>query len=243
MLVFDTYTVLTLACYLWKKWILEMNYWQGKLVENASLSSQTRRLVIDFGSNKPPFKAGDYFFFIFKDISTEAHPFSISNSQPDQSDQVVLTVRELGDYTRKLSALKLGSPVKAEGPFGRFDAIVKSSDEPLVLIGMGTGVAPLLNIAAKYYQTRSISLIWTVTNEQEMYFDSYFKDLEQKGCKYHVQVGRLKPDQLTAIVSKSEVKSARFLVVGGARSVINVEKMLRKIGVQRKNIFDERLTM
>lgn len=69
-----------------------------------------------------------------------AHPFSLSAAPT--SEALRLTAREVGDGTRMLAALRPGTRVLVEGPYGVLTAASRSTDR-LLLIGAGLGIAPL----------------------------------------------------------------------------------------------------
>jgi predicted ferric reductase len=69
-----------------------------------------------------------------------SHPFSLSEAPDGQSLRI--TVKALGDYSRDLRAVRPGTRVVAEGPFGVFTDEHRRRDRAL-LIGGGIGVAPV----------------------------------------------------------------------------------------------------
>ncbi|WP_412989437.1 iron reductase [Pediococcus siamensis] len=244
MLLFDLYSIAVFSCYAWKKIVSPTTELTGFVKENKLLNDRTHQLVIDFGTKRKFFEAGDFFFFTFKGISNEKHPFSVSNLKATPKGLIVLTIREVGDYTKRISQAQIGTTVKAEGPFGRFASILtENKNQALVLIGMGAGIAPLLNIASEMEDKVPIKIIWTVAQEADKYYDSQLKNLEGKKLNYHVQVGRLQPMQLKNLVTNQEATEAKFFIVGSAAAVLNVRKMLHRFGVKEENLIDERLTM
>ena len=90
--------------------------------------------------------AGGQFFqwrFLTRGAWWEAHPFSLSHV-PHQG-RMRITVKDLGDHSRDLAAMPVGTPVFIEGPYGRFTADAALNTKVL-LIGAGVGVTPLLGI-------------------------------------------------------------------------------------------------
>jgi ferredoxin-NADP reductase len=90
--------------------------------------------------------AGGQFFqwrFLARGAWWEAHPFSLSHVPHRQ--RMRITVKNLGDHTRDLAAMRPGTPVFIEGPYGRFTADAATSPKVL-LIGAGVGVTPVLGI-------------------------------------------------------------------------------------------------
>ena len=70
-------------------------------------------------------------------------PLSIMNTQ---DDTVSVTVKEVGDATRHLHKMKKGETIGVRGPFG--NSFTEISDKVL-LVGGGTGTAPLLFLAKR----------------------------------------------------------------------------------------------
>lgn len=245
MLVFDAYTISILGGYLWHKWVNPVKRLTGRVIQNEVFGTNgAHKMTIDFGHHGRLFKPGDFFFFIFKSISKESHPFSVANDPKAKPGIVTIVVGANGDYTKKINTVAIGSAVQAEGPFGRFAPIIEQEPaRDLVMIGMGTGIAPLLSIVLSYHDKRRIHVIWTVKNKSEAEVESQLKMLKNARFDYHIQVGRLRVEQLPQLMDLQEVTNSRFLIVGGATAVLNVEHMLHRLGVPRQHLTDERLTM
>ncbi|MGO4534946.1 ferredoxin reductase family protein [Leifsonia sp. 2MCAF36] len=91
-------------------------------------------------------RAGNFLLFRFLawgHLGT-AHPYSVSAVPAD--GYLRITVGEIGDHSRRLPALKPGSLVFAEGPFGRFTAD-RASRPHVVLIAGGAGIGPIRALA------------------------------------------------------------------------------------------------
>ena len=90
-------------------------------------------------------EAGQFFVWHFLDGRgwPWGHPFSVS-SLPDDS-HLCITVRVVGDGTRRIAGLRPGVRVIAEGPYGHMTAGVRRGED-LLMIGAGAGVAPLVSL-------------------------------------------------------------------------------------------------
>ena len=86
-------------------------------------------------------QAGQFAFVSF-DEKEGAHPFTITSAWTDDG-RLSFVIKELGDYTKTLLAgLKIGDPVKVEGPYGQFTF---SSNKPRqIWIGGGIGITPFI---------------------------------------------------------------------------------------------------
>ena len=82
--------------------------------------------------------------FLAPGFRWESHPFSIS--QPPDGRQIRLTIKQLGDFTRRIPALPPGTPVIVDGPHGIFTAQRAQSPKVLLIAG-GIGITPIRSVA------------------------------------------------------------------------------------------------
>ncbi|MFF2053408.1 ferric reductase-like transmembrane domain-containing protein [Leifsonia sp. NPDC058194] len=73
-----------------------------------------------------------------------AHPYSVS--AVPANGHLRITVGTLGDHSRKLPALRTGTLVFAEGPFGHFTAD-RASRSRILLVAGGAGIGPIRALA------------------------------------------------------------------------------------------------
>ncbi len=78
--------------------------------------------------------------FLSRDRWWQAHPFSLSAAP--QANGLRITVKALGDHTADLGALRPGTRVLAEGPYGAITPKL-FGNRRLLLIGGGVGITPL----------------------------------------------------------------------------------------------------
>ncbi|CAN5233458.1 ferric reductase-like transmembrane domain-containing protein [soil metagenome] len=87
-------------------------------------------------------------FFVWRFLSgegrTRGNPYSLS-AAPSR-DGLRITVKEVGDQSRRLRELAPGTPVLFEGPYGRLGDRVRTRDR-IALIGAGVGITPLRALA------------------------------------------------------------------------------------------------
>jgi predicted ferric reductase len=87
--------------------------------------------------------SGGQFFkwrFLTRELWWHAHPYSLS-ALP-QPPYLRVTIKGLGDQSRAVSALKVGTRVGIEGPYGAFTHHARVRDS-VVLVGAGVGITPL----------------------------------------------------------------------------------------------------
>lgn len=92
------------------------------------------------------YSPGQFLFVSFKDagIDRETHPFSISSAPSEK--ELRITTKALGDYTKSLKDVKIGSTARIEGPFGRF-SYLHGLNKSQIWIAGGIGITPFLNMA------------------------------------------------------------------------------------------------
>lgn len=139
----------SLSGFLWMLDVIARSFITGKTLKATatSLPGDIIRLTFD----KPiKYEPGQYAFIRIPAVNiVEYHPFSFSSSP--QQDQMVMHVRELGDWTRRLGDLArahtgdapLSLEVMMDGPYGNFQVNVLDPDyQVFVLISGGIGITP-----------------------------------------------------------------------------------------------------
>jgi predicted ferric reductase len=96
--------------------------------------------------------------FLAPGFRWEAHPFSVSNT-PDGGD-LRLTVKAVGDFTRRVPALQPGTPVVVDGPHGAMTA-ARCGTANVLLVAGGIGITPLRSLAGELLaQGRRVALLY-----------------------------------------------------------------------------------
>jgi predicted ferric reductase len=96
-------------------------------------------------------KAGNFLLFRFlsRGHLGTAHPYSVS--AVPSNGYLRITVGALGDHSSRLPALRPGSLVFAEGPFGHFTAD-RASRPRILLVAGGAGIGPIRALAEELVQ-------------------------------------------------------------------------------------------
>ena len=251
VILFDLYTVVALGTYLWFKFVAPASEKRsGQVINNQAVSDHVRQVTIGLGRDSSKPLAGDFYFLSFpkaKGISKESHPFSVTNVERKKSMiEVTFTIQTSGDFTGSLVKIVAGESVNLEGPFGRFNKIVSGDvdNSPLILIGMGTGLAPLLDLSKEYSDSRRVHLFWSLRETEKNIFDKQLIPLlKQSNLSLEKHVHRFKASDYQELLSQREINEGRFIIVGPAMGVIEIEKTLHNLGVSRNRLTDERLTM
>ena len=249
MVTFDVYTYVVVGYYLLSKF-LGMFKSNGTVIQNQELGPHTQQLIIKLDKNSPSYHAGDFYFLSFrgsKNISREKHPFSVTSAAKDNPYEVMFTIQKLGDFTRKISQVTKGTRCYLEGPYGRFNRIIEKLQEnqPIILYGLGSGLAPLLSIAEQYGGIRPIRILWSTSKKNGLYFEKTLNRIKEQSPNISVLVKerRFTLEDLQRRLTSEEIKEAVYFVVGPSHVVIKIEKLLKDVGIASSQIIDERLTM
>jgi predicted ferric reductase len=152
--------------------------------------------------------SGGQFFkwrFLTKELWWHAHPYSLS-ALP-QPPYLRVTIKGLGDQSRAIAALKPGTRVAIEGPYGAFTHHARTSDR-VVLVGAGVGITPLRALLEDLPTSVDVTLIVRASAPRDIvhrdelkslvdYHHGYFHEIV--GTRDEVQLdarmlGRLVPD-------------------------------------------------
>ena len=143
--------------------------------------------------------AGGQFFqwrFLTRGGWWEAHPFSLSHVP--HRDRMRITVKDLGDHSRDLAAMPMGTPVFIEGPYGRFTADAASSPRVL-LIGAGVGVTPLRSILQDLDEHADVAVLLRARTERDLVLrDEIAGEVERRGGRFWEAVGPREKVRITA---------------------------------------------
>lgn len=242
-LTFNIYTAIFLLLYLYKKLISDANPKQvGTVIKNVALTDNIQKITLKLNSKASKYHAGDFYFLSFKstNISSEKHPFSVA-SKPN-TKIVEFIIQNNGDFTSQISTIPINTKVQMEGPFGLFAKEIVNIQSPIILYGLGSGIAPLISLAQEYADTKNIHIIWS-TNSKSNYLEKELDQLKEKQVKLTVQQHRYHIEQLRENLSTTEINQGEFFVVGSNQIVPKIRKNLKQIGVKTRQLHDEHLTM
>ena len=114
--------------------------------------------------------------------------FSLANP-PHDAAFLELHVRRVpgGAFSEKVfSEMKPGALLRIEGPLGQF--VYRPGERPVLLIGGGTGYAPLKAVIREILESgshREAMLFWGVRAAVDLYDDAWLRDLAQRHARFH----------------------------------------------------------
>ncbi len=144
-----------------------------------------------------------------------AHPYSIS-AAPD-GPSLRITVKDLGDGSHALAAVKPGTRVWFEGPYGRLHPGVRTRRK-VVLMASGIGISPMRALLeALPQQPGEVTLLYRARSEADLALKDEIETIAARtGAKIYYLLGRRIPGRDTwlpeAAAGLSDAQALRQLV-------------------------------
>jgi predicted ferric reductase len=191
----------------------------------------------------------------FKDAE---HPFSFS-SAPASDGSVRFTIKELGDFTRKIKELKPGDKVYVDGPYGAFSIDRHPDAKEFVFIAGGVGITPMvsmLHTLAQRNDRRPLLLIYggrdleslTLIEEIEQLKDrlnlKVVYVLENPPADWEGEKGYITREVLERWLSPQRQRDRTEIFICGPIPMMNaVEDTLAKMGFFSGDVHSERFDL
>jgi predicted ferric reductase len=130
-----------------------------------------------------PVRAGQFFLWRFLDGPgwSRAHPYSLSAAP--RRNQLRITVKALGDGSARLAALRPGTKVSIEGPYGQRGAARRRAPG-VTLLACGIGITPLRALLDELPPRQTV-LLYRARSEADLIFRA---ELEQFAARRGMRV-------------------------------------------------------
>lgn len=124
--------------------------------------------------------------FLDRDRWWQAHPFSLS--LPSGYGWLRLTVKRIGDFSGAVAALRPGTPVLVEGPFGSFTERSCAGSKALLIAG-GVGITPIRSLAERLAALgKDVCVLYRCSRERDLLFRD---ELVRLAAAPNVRIGYL----------------------------------------------------
>lgn len=191
------------------------------------------------------FDPGQFAFISFsqKGISREYHPFSIASAPKEEN--IKFLVKSLGDYTRNLKKLTVGTTARIEGPYGKFSKRKKMNSDQVWIAG-GIGIAPFMGMAKSIdlrNNNGSVDLYYCVNNEKEMASIDELTELSQTNPAFRMfafcsdKYGKIGIKFINEM--SANLKDREIYLCGPPAMMQSLRQQFRDIGVLNKHIHSE----
>lgn len=176
----------------------------------------------------------------------ELHPFSIS-STPVARD-LRFSVRQVGDFTRRLSSLQRNDEVEVFGAFGGFTPQHFAPYRRMVWIGAGIGITPFLGMLSFEMSNNDFRRIWLYYVTRTASDGVYDEDIRQSFLHADSYIdythwttadrGRLTAARIAEDV---ELEGYAVMLCGSSAFVDDMAHQFRRLGVPSERIILEEL--
>jgi len=160
----------------------------ARVIEKTLLAENVVRLRLKLPqAQRLQFLAGQYIDVLL--AAGKRRAFSIA-SCPSLEDEIELHIRHVdgGDFTGFVfDELKERDILRLEGPLGNFFVRNDQPERPMIMLGGGTGFAPLKSMIENLFEQgdrREIHLYWGTRTREEMYMD----DLPVRWASEHERI-------------------------------------------------------
>ncbi len=134
----------------------------------------------------PRYIPGQFITVYFPELNTpEGKAYSISSAPSEH--MISISVKTMGEFSRRLHTLEAGDTITASLPYGYFYS--ESVNTPLVLIAGGIGIAPFRSQIIDSVQNspqRKISLFYSVRELSDIIFKKEFDELSAVNKNFNV---------------------------------------------------------
>ncbi|MGN6608766.1 MAG: ferredoxin reductase family protein [Jatrophihabitans sp.] len=191
-------------------------------------------------------QAGQFFRwrFLTRELWYASNPYSLSAAP--RAGQLRITVEDLGEHSRALRHLKVGTRVSAEGPYGAMTAARRRQNKVLLIAG-GIGITPLRALFESLpARARELTLLYRVSDERDIIFRRELEEIARvRGARLILLAGRrrdlghdpLSTESLTTNIP--DLRDHDVYVCGSEGMAASVIKNLRAAKVPQRQIHHE----
>ncbi|MEO8689874.1 MAG: ferredoxin reductase family protein [Solirubrobacteraceae bacterium] len=196
-------------------------------------------------------RAGQFFSwrFLTREHWWQSHPYSLS-AAPD-GRRLRITVKEVGDFSAGLKAIRPGTRVIFDGPHGAFTAAARRRPR-VALIAGGVGITPIRALLEDLPgDPGDITLVYRAVREDDVILRAELEELAQRrGVEVHYVLGDHRGPGAAALLSAEHLAllvpdiALRDVYVCGPPAMADATgASLRRAGVPRRQVITERFAL
>ena len=198
-------------------------------------------------------------FLNIKNPDGEVRSYSIASTQKQANDTLEIHVKkhQFGKVSNWLGEqIKTNDEVEISGPNGDCFYINDQPEQPLLLIGTGTGLAPLLGVvrqALSQNHTGDIKLYHGAVEDDGLYLTDELKKLSNKYSNVEIHLGTLKQSDNKniscgsindiALTNHPELKGWKIYLCGDPQMVQTTKQKAFLSGANLADIFSDPFEM
>jgi predicted ferric reductase len=192
-------------------------------------------------------RPGQFFLWRFLDRHRwwTTHPFSLSEAPDGRTLRI--TVKALGDHSRRLATIRPGTRVVAEGPLGTFTDDARRSDKALLVAG-GIGITPVRALLET--MRGDVVVVYRVVAETEVVFREELDRLaDARNATVHYVVGDHRGEGASLLSEQHllelvpDVAERDVYLCGPTAMTAALERTIRAVNVPRRHLHVERFAL
>lgn len=257
------YTLGPLALLGWVRVIgpLKRRPWRVASVTNERERVWTVELAAEDDRAPFAFEPGQFAWVSFAKgpFHPRQHPFSFVSSAGEtgsRRDRVAFTIKELGDFTRTIGAMKPGTRAWVEGPAGGF--VLPASAKGAIMVAGGIGITPMmstLRTMADRGDRRPVTLVYGNETMEKAVFAAELETLAGTLDLRTIHVPEKPPEDwdgpggfidkamLEELLTKEAIEDHHAMVCGPTPMMDAVEAALLELGMATDRVRSERFEM
>lgn len=214
----------------------------NKIVHNQKYLQCTFALLQPFCA---PFKSGQYVSFKIGE-PPQLRSYSVCGIAPDQSSfDLLIDVTPQGLGSTFLQKLEVGTEVEALCPLGKFTLDEQQVNLPAVLVGTGSGIAPLrcmiMDLLHQRQTTQPVTLLWGERFAADLIWQDELRGLTQQYPNFKFiptvskptdQDGAYQSGRVTNVIETMELlPGAIYYLCGNKDMIADAARILGERGV------------
>lgn len=179
------------------------------------------------------------------------HPFSFSSSAMVHG-RIDISIKELGDFTSKISEVTPGTRAYLDGPYGTFTTD-QNTAPGYVFIAGGVGITPIMSILRTFvdrHEKRPLILFYSSKTLEEMTFREDLDNLQQKlnlkivyllsspPENWEGERGRINAESMARYLPENRM-ALEYFICGPESMQIAVKKALDELGMPMEKVQSE----
>ncbi|TFG62554.1 MAG: hypothetical protein E4H28_07515 [Gemmatimonadales bacterium] len=227
-----------------------------RVVSVKPIATKTWELVIEPERGSAiTFEAGQFAWLTLgrSPFSITEHPFSMS-SCPSDTPRVSFAIKEVGDFTRTIGSVQVGTSAYLDGPHGNMIVRGKSGVGVAFIAG-GVGLAPIMSILRQLREDRDrrpIKLVYGNRVAEQIMYEGELADMKSDLSIeiHHVlsepppgwtgAVGQVDEALLEKLLGTEDRGAWLYVVCGPGPMIDSVENSLSGLGIPLRQILAEK---
>jgi predicted ferric reductase len=241
----------TLVLVAWRLWLPFLNAFRHRM-RVAELIHEAPGIVslriVGRKLEKTKVEPGQFFIwrFLAKGHWWAPQPYSISEAPDGKS--IRITVKALGEHSRRIEECGPGTRVVAEGPFGVFTEAARTREKVLLVAG-GIGITPIRALVEQ--MEGDVIVLYRVVSEDDLVFADEMAELaNERNLTVHNVVGDHRTPEGRELLSPAHLRelvpdvAEREVYLCGPPAMVEVlSGELRRAGVARRHLHVERFAL